>query len=308
MVSFAPDFFVIGAQKAGTTTLHEILSKETQICLPKIKETHFFSRTDRYQKGLKWYSNQFGNYSNGQIIGEIDPDYSFFPNAPIRMKNAQLKPRFIFILRNPFKRAYSHYSMSVRRTIEKYDFQKALDLEQERLEDGSDEFSLEHFSYLSRGKYSEQILRYQETFPESKFLFIKFEEMINSSTRKLVYSKIFNFIGITSNLKNNDLDIQSNAASMSKFPFLTKMLYNKSRIKSYIGKFIPNEDTKLKLALFLDKINKKPVKKNSTSVFRIDARYMKQVCREIQRTKLLTDLDVDDWMDSMREMTQDSVL
>jgi len=308
MVSFAPDFFVIGAQKAGTTTLHEILSKETQICLPKIKETHFFSRTDRYQKGFKWYSNQFGNYSNGQIIGEIDPDYSFFPNAPIRMKNAQLKPRFIFILRNPFKRAYSHYSMSVRRTIEKYDFQKALDLEQERLEDGSDEFSLEHFSYLSRGKYSEQILRYQETFPESKFLFIKFEEMINSSTRKLVYSKIFNFIGITSNLKNNDLDIQSNAASMSKFPFLTKMLYNKSRIKSYIGKFIPNEDTKLKLALFLDKINKKPVKKNSTSVFRIDARYMKQVCREIQRTKLLTDLDVDDWMDSMREMTQDSVL
>jgi len=308
MVSFAPDFFVIGAQKAGTTTLHEILSKETQICLPKIKETHFFSRTDRYQKGFKWYSNQFGNYSNGQIIGEIDPDYSFFPNAPIRMKNAQLKPRFIFILRNPFKRAYSHYSMSVRRTIEKYDFQKALDLEQERLEDGSDEFSLEHFSYLSRGKYSEQILRYQETFPESKFLFIKFEEMINSSTRKLVYSNIFNFIGITSNLKNNDLDIQSNAASMSKFPFLTKMLYNKSRIKSYIGKFIPNEDTKLKLALFLDKINKKPVKKNSTSVFRIDARYMKQVCREIQRTKLLTDLDVDDWMDSMREMTQDSVL
>lgn len=304
MDCFYPDFFVIGAQKAGTTTLHKILSKEAQICLPKMKETHFFSRTDRYQKGFKWYCNQFIDYSKDKIVGEIDPDYSFFPLAPLRMKMDQLNPHFIFILRHPLKRAYSHYLMSLRRMIEKYDFPTAIDLEQERLGDGSDEYSLQHFSYLSRGKYSEQILRYKETFPGSKILFIKFEEMIDFSKRILVYKKICNFIGIKSTLDDKDLDIKSNPASVSRFPIITKVLYNKSNMKSYIGKFIRNDNARLKLALFFDTINKRPIEeKISTSIPEIGEKYLEQVCEEIRKTKLLTDLDLNDWVEHINKFT-----
>jgi len=295
-----PDFFIIGAQKAGTTTLHEILSKETQICLPEIKETHFFSRTDRYQKGEEWYYSQFVDCSNGQIIGEVDPDYSFFPNAPIRIKKKLSNPRFIFILRHPLKRAYSHYLMSLRRSIEKYDFATAIQVEEKRLGSSTDEYALEHFSYLSRGAYSKQISRYKEVFPDSKFLFIEFEKMVDPLLRFSVYKKICDFIEIKSILKEKDLEVKSNVASESRLLFITRMLYGESLIKSYLGKFIHSEDTKLRIAMLIDKINKKKItKRRVTSIPKIDERYIIQIRKEIDATKRITGLDLKDWAEQL---------
>ena len=71
------EFFVIGVQKAGTTSLHDWLAQQPDICLPKLKETHFFTYQSRYEKGVDWYLDQF-NGSSDQVYGEICPDYIFF--------------------------------------------------------------------------------------------------------------------------------------------------------------------------------------------------------------------------------------
>jgi len=82
-----PSFFVVGAQKAGTTTLHNWLNQQPGFCLPKTKETHFFSDPSRYARGLQWYINQYHECEQTDIYGEIYPDYGFYPDAAGRIKN-----------------------------------------------------------------------------------------------------------------------------------------------------------------------------------------------------------------------------
>ena len=125
-----PSFFIIGMQKAGTSTLHSLLAQDKQISLPYRKETHFFSRN--YKNGMKWYLNQFKTKSF-ILRGEVDPSYIFYPNALLNIKRHIKNPKFILILRKPLDRSYSHYLMSKRRTYEKLSFNEALLIENERL-------------------------------------------------------------------------------------------------------------------------------------------------------------------------------
>ena len=50
-----PDFIGVGAAKAGTTTLHDILVQHPDIYLPSFKAAHFFDLDENCEKGEKWY-------------------------------------------------------------------------------------------------------------------------------------------------------------------------------------------------------------------------------------------------------------
>ncbi|MFT4684416.1 MAG: hypothetical protein ACI863_001019, partial [Flavobacteriales bacterium] len=64
------NFYCVGAQKAGTTTLHDILNQHPDVFLPKTKEAHFFDNDEKFEKGLEWYENTFFNESsNEKILG-----------------------------------------------------------------------------------------------------------------------------------------------------------------------------------------------------------------------------------------------
>ena len=72
------NFFCVGAQKAGTTTLHNILIQHSDIYLPKEKEARYFDKEDIYNNGIEWYINTFySNYSGEKICGSITPEYLF---------------------------------------------------------------------------------------------------------------------------------------------------------------------------------------------------------------------------------------
>ena len=91
--------FVIGAQKSGTTTIHELLRAHSDISLPSIKETHFFSDDKVYHKGLDWYLRQFDSSKN--ILCEVDPSYLFYKQASYRIKkNLDISRKFLDIFRN----------------------------------------------------------------------------------------------------------------------------------------------------------------------------------------------------------------
>ena len=117
------DFFVLGVQKSGTTTLHNWLIQNPQICLPKIKETHYFS--SNHSKGIKWYLSQF-NDDNRKIKGEVDPSYIYCKDSAMNIKRYIDKPKFIIIFRKPIDRAYSHYLMSKYRGYESDTFINAI--------------------------------------------------------------------------------------------------------------------------------------------------------------------------------------
>lgn len=116
-----PDFFIIGAAKCGTTSLHTLLNSHKEICDIGIKELHFFHTPSEYAKGYEYYSQQF-NHSKCQNKFLIDstPDYLRHPAVPGRFASTYdpvdlLSKKFIVVLRDPVYALYSWYNHQMNR-------------------------------------------------------------------------------------------------------------------------------------------------------------------------------------------------
>lgn len=70
-----PDFLIVGAQKCGTTTLHDILKLHTNMSMSDLKEVNYFTNETKYKKGLDSYAQHWTPNANAKILGEASPDY-----------------------------------------------------------------------------------------------------------------------------------------------------------------------------------------------------------------------------------------
>src|SRR5207247_1968770 len=147
-----PSFLVIGAQRAGTTTLFNQLLRHPDVCGPggagvswARKEIHFFD--ERYYLGANWYRTFFplaatrrvSRLRGGDVqAGEATPYYMFHPLVPERVAATVPEMRLFVLLRNPVDRAYSHYQMMARSNRENLSFEDALAAEEERLAGGEE--------------------------------------------------------------------------------------------------------------------------------------------------------------------------
>jgi hypothetical protein len=249
-----PNFLCVGAAKAGTTSLSDILGQHPDIFLPSLKEAHFFDRPDYYEKGLGWYENEIFSKCKGQsAIGEITPSYLYFDYVPERIfatLGGGLK--FIFMLRNPVDRAYSHYLMMVRRGHEKESFESAILMEGDRVRQGF--FPGLRFSYIGSGMYATQIKRYLNFFPKENMFFILFEEdFIKKRTETI--RKLLCFLGVRD--KGFDLDIQRNAASSPRLQFLNTLLFSQNPIKKIAKLAVPSMNLRRSMRYLLDRVNQR---------------------------------------------------
>jgi hypothetical protein len=119
------------------------------------KELHFFDR--RYGRGIDWYLKQFSPGPGQTQIGEATPSYLYEREARERMLATLPGAKLIVVLRDPVKRAYSHYWHTRRRGDEDKPFEEALELEQERITSSALEDRV-RYSYVDRGHYIEQLL------------------------------------------------------------------------------------------------------------------------------------------------------
>tara|TARA_Y100001970_G_scaffold124890_1_gene154635 strand:+ start:26196 stop:27104 length:909 start_codon:yes stop_codon:yes gene_type:complete len=293
-----PTFFVVGAQKSGTTTIHDLLKQNTNISLPNYKETHFFSRD--YYNGIDWYLKQFSDMSY-DIRGEVDPSYMFFPNTYKNIKKNISEPKFIFIFRKPLDRSYSHYMMSCSRGYEKLSFLKALELESERIDNDEKLFSFSNHSYLLRSEYSNQILDFFKYFKDSKTLFLKFDELIDLEKRKNIYKKICQFLDV--DISNDvDFNINSNKASIYRSKILRNNLYNDTLLRRVMKKIIFSKKIRNKIRHKLYNINSKIIsveglKKQKDKVFNeLPEKYISWNNKEVKKLTKITNLDLNDWI------------
>jgi hypothetical protein len=299
-----PSFFVVGAQKAGTTSLQKWLAQQPDVCLPGIKETGFFNRDNVYSKGISWYVKQFPTCGPDDVMGEINPEYMFCNKAAFRIKEWIRSPKIIFILRNPVHRAYSHYRMTVSRGYEELPFIDALFSEKARLS-ADDDFGKVHFSYMARSRYFEQISRFKEVFPDSEMLYIKFDDLISQEKGLATYERICKFIGIKSSPSLADRSTISNRAGIPRSFYLNKLLYARKRpltrkVVGWCSRPIPS-DMKLKVGLLLDRLNQKPVGKATSrgELSAVPAEILMSAIREIGMLEALTKLDLQDWLEDM---------
>jgi hypothetical protein len=178
-------FFCVGAQKAATTALHDVLAMHPDVYLPARKETKFFANDDIFGRGLSYYTEHYySQYAGQRVVGEIDPEYLYFEASPSRIAEAFPDARIVVVLRDPIERAFSHYLMTRSRGLERYDFDEAIALEEQRLARG-DWFNRLHYSYVERGFYFRQLQRYAALFPAERLKVLLFEDLVSEPQRVL---------------------------------------------------------------------------------------------------------------------------
>ena len=176
-----PDFIIIGAAKSGTTTLHKYLCRHPQVFMSKMKEPIFFSDDSVFTRGLEWYQSLFADAKMDQICGEASTQYTLWPHTPdVPRRIAQISKdiKFIYIMRNPVERTYSHYEHLYMRAGLMVTFEEAL----------------ERTDIIVASLYKQQIERYLRIFPRESFLFLLFEELIMGPDATL--ERVQRFLGV----------------------------------------------------------------------------------------------------------------
>ena len=180
-----PDFVVVGAQKAGSTSLFAYLAAHPSVDQPLVKEINYFDQ--RPEKGQNWYRRHFPlrESASGHITGEASPMYMVHPLAMDRISRDLPEVKVIAILREPVSRLISHYRHSVRLGHETLSLAAAIEAEPLRVKPDLEALEKNPFhqanallmhSYVTRSRYFEQIVRIQTLFGDRSF-FLRLEDL-----------------------------------------------------------------------------------------------------------------------------------
>jgi hypothetical protein len=196
-----PTFFVVGAQKCGTTTLYEQLSKHGQVFVPEKKEPEFFTTgIDRSKMVHKFdridavdeYQNQFQAARSYAASGDFSTGYLWDPAVPAKIRQCTPNARIIIMLRDPVMRANSAYLMLHSRAKDTApSLREAVARDATRNKDNW----FTAFHYVDGGMYYEQVKRYLETFGRGQVLVGLFEDLLRRPLE--LFSQIAAHIGIS---------------------------------------------------------------------------------------------------------------
>lgn len=202
-----PDVIVLGAQKAGTTSLYNYLAQHPKLHKSFAKEVHYFDggrnpAVDTFQLGEPWYRAHFPLRSKlgpGEMAFEASPLYLFTPLAPPRIRDLVPHAKLIALLRDPAERAVSHYFHEQRKGKDTLPIREAFAAEEERLAPilAAEDYKNDRFatwSYQRRGQYAEQLKRYFALFPREQVLVLNSDAMFTAPDATL--RRVFEFIGI----------------------------------------------------------------------------------------------------------------
>ena len=195
-----PDFIIIGAQRCGTSSLYSYLIQHPQIAPAARKELHYFDLN--YAAGDEWYQAQFPS-SSETLTGEGSPYYLFHPLAAERCASVVPDAKLIVMVRDPVKRAYSHYHHEVRKGRETLTFEEAIDREPERLTGEREKLiadpnyksqPYQSYSYLSRGLYTDQLEIWRKHYPSNQILYVASDELFKNPATE--YARVLAFLGV----------------------------------------------------------------------------------------------------------------
>ena len=179
-----PDCLIIGAAKAGTTSLFNVLAGHPQVFAAREKETRFFSHDARFENGLEWYRQQyFKGAPDHAVRMEATPAYLTWSDKVARRIRQSCEGRpvaLVTILRDPVKRAYSHYWHRVRLGHESLSFADAIAQEDTRLQANWDELSRTgngKYGYVRASCYAARLRPFVEQFDPSAFFFLLQEDL-----------------------------------------------------------------------------------------------------------------------------------
>lgn len=213
-----PDFFIVGAMKCGTTTLHAMLERHPGIFVAP-GEVFFFDIDDflehpdffawdgaawhtydferRFEEYLPWYGRHFAGAQPGQLIGEDSTTYLASELAAARIARFNPDARIIAMLRDPATRTYSNYWHLLRNGRLLHGFEDSLRLQPESL--------------VGRSLYKVQLERYLRHFPRNQVHVILLEELTADPAG--VLRECCGFLGLPAAVPEDALALHRNPGS-----------------------------------------------------------------------------------------------
>lgn len=210
-----PSFFIVGAAKAGTTTLYHALAIHPEVFLsPRVKETNYFALngapaayTDCGAREVnatsvhksEAYRALFRD-AGDRICGEVCPSYLYYPQAAAAIHVAHPTAKIIMCLRDPVDRAFSAYRHMQSIGSERApNFEAALALEEEHIRDNWQFIA----HYLACSSYYRQVKRYFDLFGPENVLVVDFEDLKRTPIQ--VLNRIEHFIGASPTHGDSDI-------------------------------------------------------------------------------------------------------
>jgi hypothetical protein len=234
-----PSFFIVGAARAGTTSLAQYVSQHPEVGFAANKEPNFFvfegkdlhsmpgpasgqamfhllyrgSVTDR-----DGYLRMFSPYEKRKAVGEASVRYLYYPGAAERLSETVPNAKIIILLRNPVDRLWSHYvMMHAKYHLETRDLIDALSLEAARKAAGWDY----DWHYAGVSRYADQVARYISVFGKENVR-VHINEDFRANPAE-VLADVFRFIGVDERFRPNRSTAENQGYWLRSF-WLDKLL------------------------------------------------------------------------------------
>jgi hypothetical protein len=221
-----PDFLIIGAQKAGTTSLHHYCRQHPDICMSRVKEPMFFSSTTPPKFTFKeqttktpypfFYLNEYTDLFKKAVESKpIRPSFLSRLNPPAPAASASLllgeastaylanpspsciwirkiipDVKLIAILRNPIQRAVSAYKMYSKRGVDLRSLEEVMEFGL----NGRETSIGQGQQYLTLGLYAKQLTPFLKMFPKEQFFIGDYDEYDRDNLGFL--QKVFAFLQV----------------------------------------------------------------------------------------------------------------
>jgi hypothetical protein len=202
-----PDFFLIGAPKAGTSALHAALAQHPELYLSRVKEPKYYMCGDSPPPAYKgpgdahskqewvWqrqrYLGLFDEAPDQMLCGEATPFYLYNRDARRRIAVDNPAAKLIAVLRDPVDRAYSNWMHLWMDGLEPCgDLVEAVHREQHRIDAGWAPF----WHYRGLGMYGRQVADVLDHFPREQLLLVRYAELVADPTATL--ATVASFLGV----------------------------------------------------------------------------------------------------------------
>ena len=252
------DFFIVGAPKAGTTSLYHYLNEHPQIEMSLQKEPDYFSDKEIQIQGLYYsknridteekYNGLFNTQKKDVIFGEGSVSYLFYPTVAQDIKVYNPMAKIIIMLRNPIERAFSHYLMDYRLGLVSDSFEDIINKKSKHKN-----AHLFYQQYIKVGEYAAQLKRYCDIFDKKNILLIDYENFKSDVTGTV--NSAYSFLNISAEF-SVDINKKHNTFTMPKNK-LIRFVYSFVIIRNILSFIFPKNIIKaVRLILFTK--DKKP--------------------------------------------------
>lgn len=213
-----PDFVYVGAAKAGSSWIYEVMREHPDIYVSDAKELFYFDRY--YDKGEEWYLTHFDDALPEQVVGELSHDYFLDPECAHRIKECNPNIKIIVCLREGIDQAFSSYLYD--KTIYQY-------FPRKRYEKGFTfrEFAQEpHAIHLS--DYFHNLKPYYDLFPRENIAVLFYDDL--KADPADFAKQIFAFLGVDQSFVPSILHKKVNVAREPRIQWIADLAYKAGQL------------------------------------------------------------------------------